>query len=71
VPLLTTALDLCSQIGDRHHEAALHNNLADLYHAAGEPDKSMEHFKQAAVIFTEIGKDKEGRYPETWMVAEW
>ena len=29
------ALDLCTNLGDRHREAALHNNLADLYHAAG------------------------------------
>ena len=35
--LTREALALCAAQGDRHREAALHNNLADLLHAAGEP----------------------------------
>jgi hypothetical protein len=30
------ALELCQTYGDRHHEAALRNNLADLYHLSGQ-----------------------------------
>jgi predicted ATPase/DNA-binding SARP family transcriptional activator len=67
-----TALEYCVQYGDRHHEAALHNNLADLYHAAGQTELSMAHLKQAVIIFSEIGADERDRlHPEIWKLTEW
>ena len=44
--------------GDRHREAALENNLADLFHAAGRTEESMEHLKRAVAIFSEVGADE-------------
>ena len=69
VALAETALRLCSSQGDRHREAALHNSLADLLHAAGRVEASMIHLKQAAAIFAEIGgQDTHGsrRYGSWW-----
>jgi predicted ATPase len=66
------ALELCSRLGDRHREAALHSNLADLYHAAGMETPSMSHQKAAAVIFSEIGASELDRpRPEIWKLTEW
>ena len=39
--LTESALALCAAYGDRHREAALENNLADLHHAAGDEDDAM------------------------------
>jgi len=66
------ALDLCTRLGDRHRQAALHSNLADLYHAAGMEAQSMAHQKQAVVIFSEIGASEADRpRPEIWKLTEW
>ena len=65
------ALALCSRQGDRHREAALHNNLADLLHRAGRSDEAMAHLKQAAATFAEIGGDADEMQPEVWMLVEW
>ena len=48
------ALELCAEQGDRHREAALHNNLVDLLHAAGREGERMEHRKRAVAIFAEV-----------------
>lgn len=64
------ALDLCIAIGDRHGEAAIRNNLADLFHAAGREGESREHLRRAVGIFAEIGADDEPR-PEIWKLVEW
>ena len=42
IELTERALELCSEQGDRHREAALNNNLADLLHRAGREDDSMD-----------------------------
>jgi tetratricopeptide (TPR) repeat protein len=68
--LTTTALELCSTQGDRHREAALHNNLADLLHAAGRPEQAMEQLKRAVAIFAEVGGEGEPQ-PEVWKLARW
>ena len=65
------ALALCAAHGDRHREAALHNNLADLHHAAGRPDESMDHLKRAVAIFSEVGADEATRLPEIWKLVSW
>lgn len=36
------------QQGDRHREAALHNNLADLLHAQGRDGEAMTHLEADA-----------------------
>jgi len=51
IELAETALALCSAQGDRHREAALHNNLADVLPAAGQNDPAMAHLKRAVAIF--------------------
>ena len=48
---------LCASVGDRHREATLRNNLADLLHAAGREEESMERLKKAVAMFAEIGVD--------------
>ena len=65
------ALNLCTFQGDRHREAAIHNNLADLLHAASEPEATMEHLKQAVTIFAEIGIEASEMQPEIWKLVEW
>jgi hypothetical protein len=57
--------------GDRHREAALENNLADLHHAAGADDEAMIHLKRAVAIFTEVGADEATRLPEIWKLVSW
>ncbi len=69
--LLTTALELCQRQGDRHREAALLNNTADLLHASGHHVEAMDHLKQAAAIYTAIGREKGDWQPEIWMLVEW
>ena len=68
--LTRTALALCAAQGDRHREAALHNNLADLLHAAERPEEAMEQLKRAVTIFAEIGAEGEPQ-PEVWKLARW
>ncbi len=69
--LTSRALALCSLQGDRHREAALHNNLADLLHRGGRSEQAMAHLKQAAGTFAEIGGDADEMQPEVWMLIEW
>ncbi|MBA2712483.1 MAG: tetratricopeptide repeat protein, partial [Rubrobacteraceae bacterium] len=68
--LTETALRLCVASGDRHREAALHNNLADLLHATGREQESMEHLKRAVELFAEIG-ERDELQPEVWKLVEW
>lgn len=65
------ALELCRQIGDRHHEAALHSNLADLLHARGDLASAMDHLKAAAAIYADVAREAEEWRPEVWMRSEW
>jgi predicted ATPase len=69
--LAETALAQCTLSGDRHHQAALHSNMADLLHASGQREAAMAHFKQAAALFTEIGRDADHWQPEIWKLVEW
>jgi DNA-binding SARP family transcriptional activator len=64
------ALDLCTRIGDRHREAALHSNLADLLRAAGRADDAAEHLVRSAAIFADVGSPDE-LHPEVWKLVEW
>jgi DNA-binding SARP family transcriptional activator len=69
--LAGTALALCAAQGDRHREAALHSNLADLLHATGRHEEAMDHLKQAAGIFAQIGGPGGNLQPEIWKLVEW
>ena len=71
ITLLHGALELCMRLGDRHREAALRNNLADLYYASGQPDAAMHELKQAVTIFAEVGAEAGPENAEIWMLSEW
>jgi hypothetical protein len=64
---------LCESQGDKHREAALHNNLADLMHGAGRGDEAMAHLKQAVALFAEVGVTGNELVwqPEIWKLTEW
>jgi len=68
---LQIALDLCLTYGDRHWEAALRSNLADLLHQLGREEESMAQFKQAVTIYSEIGQEIGQARPEIWKLTEW
>jgi DNA-binding SARP family transcriptional activator/tetratricopeptide (TPR) repeat protein len=71
IALTERALRLSSEQGDRHREAALNNNLADLLHRAGREHESMGYLKRAVTIFAEIGSDEGGMQPGVWKLVEW
>jgi len=71
VELTQAALALCERYGDRHRQAALENNLADLHHAAGRDDEAMEHLRRAVTIFTEVEGDPATRQPAIWQLVRW
>jgi DNA-binding SARP family transcriptional activator len=71
VELTREALVLCERQGDRHRQAALENNLADLLQAGGRPDEAMEHLKRAVAIFAEVGGQPGELQPEIWKLIEW
>ena len=64
------ALEVCARIGDRHREAALHSNLADLLRKAGRDNEALEHIKTSAAIFADVGSPDE-LTPEVWKLVEW
>ncbi len=65
------ALRICQKLGDRHHEAALLNTIADIYHYSGQPETAMAYLKQAVTIFAEIGQQGREYQPEVWKLTEW
>ncbi len=69
--LTEAALALSTAQGDRHREAALHSNMADLLHDAKRAEDSMIHLKRAVSIYTEIGVEAGTVQPEIWKLAEW
>jgi tetratricopeptide (TPR) repeat protein len=58
-------------LGDRHLEAALRSNYADILRAAGDTEAAILQLKHAAVIFAEIGQSAENWEPEIWKLVEW
>lgn len=71
IVLTREALRRCEQQGDRHRQAALENNLADLLHATGHAEEAMEHLKRAVALFAEIGGRPGELEPEIWKLVEW
>ncbi len=68
IALTERALAICA---DRHREAALLNNLADLHHAAGRTEAAQDHLRRAVAIFAEVGGDESARLPEIWKLVSW
>jgi hypothetical protein len=51
--------------------AALHSNLADTLHAAGDDVKSRWHLTESARLFAEVGLEEGEWEPEIWKLSEW
>jgi tetratricopeptide (TPR) repeat protein len=75
---LATAIDLVVQAlvearrtGERHLEAALENNLADMCESAGRRAEAMEHLKSAAAAFADIAAVTDEPEPGIWMLESW
>ncbi len=71
IELTRDALIRCERQGDRHRQAALENNLADLLHEEGRGDEAMGHLKRAVALFAEIGGPPGDLQPEIWKLVEW
>ena len=69
--LLAEALGVCVSIGDRHREAALRDQLAEVLHGLGRPDEAMEELKRAVAIFADIGVEGGSIQAEVWRLSEW
>ena len=69
--LFTTALQQCQTYGDRHWEAALHSNLADLLHQMGQEEQANAQLKESIIIYAEIGHETGTWQPEVWKLREW
>jgi DNA-binding SARP family transcriptional activator/predicted ATPase len=67
---LREALRRCTRLGDRHREAALHNNLADVLHRRGHDEEAMVELKRAVGLFAAIGRS-DRLQPEIWKLQEW
>ncbi len=65
------SLQISEALGDRHRSAAIHSNLADMLHQAGDEQAAREHLKQSAVLFTEVGVSSESYEPEIWKLVDW
>ncbi len=68
IKLTETSLALCVTQGDRHHQAALHNNLADLLLGIGKDSETM---RQSVAILADIGAAATTLQPEIWKLVEW
>ena len=68
--LAQEALALGRELGDQHRVAALHTNLADLLHAAGQREAALAHLKEAARGFASVDTGGTPR-PEVWTLVEW
>jgi tetratricopeptide (TPR) repeat protein len=65
------ALAALEHVGDRHHLAALHNNLADTLHQAGQEDLARAHVAESARLFADVGLEPGTLEPEIWKLSEW
>ena len=65
------ALALLEPLGDRHQIAALHSNLADALHEAGDEDRARRHLTESARMFAEVGVEVGQWEPEIWKLSEW
>lgn len=70
IELLADALELCRKQGDLHRSAALHNNLADVFHQIGREEDSRTHSVKAAEMFAQVGEDPAAS-PGIWRLVSW
>jgi tetratricopeptide (TPR) repeat protein len=63
------ALEIAERQGDRHRCAALHSQLADVLHAAGDEAGALEHLKASAAGFSDVQGDE--IRAEIWTLTEW
>ncbi|HSJ00003.1 MAG TPA: AAA family ATPase [Patescibacteria group bacterium] len=68
--LTRAALTIATGIGDRHREAALRTNLADILHAAGARVEARDEVSRSAALFADIGEPGTLE-PEIWKLVEW
>jgi DNA-binding SARP family transcriptional activator len=57
--------------GERHLEAAVENNLADMLRTAGRDDEAMDHLRAAVSAFADIGGTPGELEPGIWMLETW
>jgi tetratricopeptide (TPR) repeat protein len=69
--LAEQALSLAIMQGDRHHQAAIHSNLADFHYALGDGDVALEHLQASATIYADIGVIAGEHQAEIWKLTEW
>ena len=60
-----------SSIGDRHREAALRDQLAQVLHGLGRHEEAMDELKRAVAIFADIGVEGGSIQTEVWRLSEW
>jgi DNA-binding SARP family transcriptional activator len=71
IRLTEEALELCGRLGDRHRQAALESNLADLLHADGLTAESRKHQRRAVALFAEVAGTPMELEPGIWQLVEW
>ncbi|MGK2965178.1 MAG: BTAD domain-containing putative transcriptional regulator [Tepidiformaceae bacterium] len=72
--LAQQALAGARAIANRHDEAAILSNLADLAHDEGNEAEAMEHLKASVRLFAEVNmatSEGERPEPEIWKLTEW
>ncbi|MGQ0831980.1 MAG: AAA family ATPase [Microthrixaceae bacterium] len=69
--LLVRGVEQCVAIGDRHREAALRDQLAEVLHELGRREEAMAQLKQAVAIFADIGSSDGSVLTEVWRLSEW
>lgn len=65
------ALEISRRLGDLHRVAALHSNLADLYHKTGNAEQSIEHLTESVRVFAQVGEQSSELKPDIWKLIEW
>ena len=65
IELAESAFAPCLLPGERHREAALHNNLADLLYESGHAEAEMASPKEAAATSAEIDEQDGSWQPWT------
>lgn len=69
--LAESALFSARRAGERHLEAAVENNLADMLRSAGRDDEAMEHLRAAVAAFADVGGTPGELEPGIWMLETW
>ncbi len=69
--LLTEALQLTQETGDRPREAAIWSNIGDVRFDQGDADGAAAAVRRSIEILTEVGREGEEFIPEVWKLTEW